>query len=586
LEVQQRMKVDRRLIRLAVLAAAALAAGPTATASAGIWTPVASGTTANITAIDDVSPSVLVYGTGSGQILKNGVLKTSNLGYTINDVAFNPSGTVGLAVASNGRLLRSSDGGETWPVKLLTNTSYSQTSVCSSTPGGPVPKTYTPSGNLNAVSWASDLVAYIAVADIGVVEKTTDGGVTWNDVSRRADNTCKLDTGADLLTDVQAVPGSDIVWFIDNSFGDRYISGDGLASVPAHQSLQSAINCVGERPRLALDLENPSRAFAVDRCGGGLAFGFTSDGGSTWDLSQDYFAGDGGTLSGLNGVAVAGGSAVAVGNAGAILVDNDGRRAYFQRAATANDWLSVDKRDATHAVVGGSGGALVATDQATAIPDLVAPAGTVSGVTTTTVGTPTTFTANVADNAGGSGIDPASLAWNATGVPAATGNPVTLTFPSPGFYVVAVSFRDLAGNAATASTSVTVAAAAPSTPPPVITGPIIPARKSTTTSVPGAKISFGVPNTCVKAGSTFKVTLTWKKQKRKGNKFVKVRRADFYVGTKRAKIDNKAPFTQTLTVKASTKKGSTVTVKARAYIKVTKGKSPTKSISSKIKVCA
>ena len=30
----------------------------------------------------------------------------------------------------------------------------------------------------------------------------------------------------------------------------------------------------------------------------------------------------------------------------------------------------------------------------------------------------------------------------------------------------------------------------------------------------------------------------------------------------------------------------TRTVKARAYVKVTKGKSPTKSISSKIKVCS
>ena len=110
--------------------------------------------------------------------------------------------------------------------------------------------------------------------------------------------------------------------------------------------------------------------------------------------------------------------------------------------------------------------------------------------------------------------------------------------------------------------------------------------KTATASVPGAKISFGVPNSCVKAGSTFKVTLTWKKQKRKGNKFVKVRRADFYIGSKRVKIDKKAPFTQTLKVKAGTKAGSTITVKARAYVKVTKGKSPTKSISSKIKVCS
>jgi len=89
----------------------------------------------------------------------------------------------------------------------------------------------------------------------------------------------------------------------------------------------------------------------------------------------------------------------------------------------------------------------------------------------------------------------------------------------------------------------------------------------------------------VAPGKTFTVTLTWKKQKRKGNKFVKVRRADFYIGSKRVKIDKKAPFRQTLKVTASSKPGSTVTLKARAYIKVKRGKSPTKSITSKIKVC-
>ena len=86
-------------------------------------------------------------------------------------------------------------------------------------------------------------------------------------------------------------------------------------------------------------------------------------------------------------------------------------------------------------------------------------------------------------------------------------------------------------------------------------------------------------------GQTFTVTLTWKKQKRKGNRFVKVRRADFYIGRTRVKIDKTAPFRQTLRVKAGTKPGSTVTVKARAFIKVKRGKSPTKSISSSVRVC-
>ena len=56
------------------------------------------------------------------------------------------------------------------------------------------------------------------------------------------------------------------------------------------------------------------------------------------------------------------------------------------------------------------------------------------------------------------------------------------------------------------------------------------------------------PAACVKRGSTFKATLTWKKKKRKGNLFVKVAKADFYIGTKIVKTDRVAPFTQTLTV--------------------------------------
>jgi photosystem II stability/assembly factor-like uncharacterized protein len=571
--------------RLATLAAVALSLlAPVATASAGIWTPASSGTTANITAIDDVAPGTLVYGTAAGDLLKNGAVRATNPGFSINDIALNPSGTVGLAAATNGRLLRSTNGGDTWTVTPLTNTSYAQSGICVDSPGAPLPaRTYTPSGNLNGIAWSSDTVAYVVAGDEGVVLKTTDGGASWVDASRQADGTCRVDTNGDTLTDVAAVPGSDLAWFVDDAFGASSITTNGLTSSAPRRFTNSAVNCFDHRPRVALDATNPNRALMVDTCPGSLAIGATQDGGTNWDLGQSYFAGDGAALTGLNDVAIAGGAALAVGNGGALLVDDNLRDAYFQRADGAlatTDWLSASKRDATHAVVGGSGGALITTDQATAIPDIVAPAGTVTGPLTAVAGVPQTYTANVSDNAGGSGVDPASFSWGATGLPTTTGNPAAITFPAPGAYAITVSFRDRAGNAATAGIAVTVTA------PPAVTPIKAPSPvKTTTATVPGAKISLGVPNTCVKAGSTFKVTLTWKKQKRKGNKFVKVRRADFYIGAKRVKIDKKAPFTQTLKVKATTKKGSTITVKARAYIKVTKGKSPTKSISSKIKVC-
>jgi hypothetical protein len=131
------------------------------------------------------------------------------------------------------------------------------------------------------------------------------------------------------------------------------------------------------------------------------------------------------------------------------------------------------------------------------------------------------------------------------------------------------------------------------TPPATGTPPNCKAPTTTSTkpvtrtvSVSGASITFGVQRACVKPGAKFKVTLTWKKRKKKGNRFVKVAKADFYIGSKIVKTDRVAPFTQTLTVTASAKAGSKLTVKARAHIKVKRGKSPKKSISSSVKVCA
>ena len=74
-------------------------------------------------------------------------------------------------------------------------------------------------------------------------------------------------------------------------------------------------------------------------------------------------------------------------------------------------------------MIGGRGGRLMLSPTATTMPDIIAPAGTVSGPLTATAGVPVTYTANVADNAGGSGIDPAGFSWSATGLPAADRQP-------------------------------------------------------------------------------------------------------------------------------------------------------------------
>lgn len=125
----------------------------------------------------------------------------------------------------------------------------------------------------------------------------------------------------------------------------------------------------------------------------------------------------------------------------------------------------------------------------------------------------------------------------------------------------------------------------PVTPP--VTPPVakVPSKtKTKTVSVNGGTISFKTPNVCVPKNKGFSVTLTWKRKKKKNNVFVKVRRADFYIGKRREKIDKKAPFRQTLRIRKA-KANRTYSVRARAFIKVKKGKSPTKSIQTTVKTC-
>ena len=81
------------------------------------------------------------------------------------------------------------------------------------------------------------------------------------------------------------------------------------------------------------------------------------------------------------------------------------------------------------------------------------------------------------------------------------------------------------------------------------------------------------------------MTLVWRREKRKGNLVIKVYRSDFFVAARLRKIDKTIPFVQRLTVAAGTAPGSKVEVRARAYIKVKKGDSPKKSVTTTITTC-
>jgi hypothetical protein len=122
--------------------------------------------------------------------------------------------------------------------------------------------------------------------------------------------------------------------------------------------------------------------------------------------------------------------------------------------------------------------------------------------------------------------------------------------------------------------------------------PNAPAHTTTVKNPDGSSFALGVPKACVAPGSTFSVTLGFSKTHKKPSKrfhgtvYVKVTKVAFSVAGSTVKTDKKAPFKQTLTIKASTKKGSSVLVRARASMKVKHGPEPTKSITTKVKVCA
>jgi hypothetical protein len=135
-------------------------------------------------------------------------------------------------------------------------------------------------------------------------------------------------------------------------------------------------------------------------------------------------------------------------------------------------------------------------------------------------------------------------------------------------------WEDGAGNIGMASTDAIVDENAP------------PGTGTTTIEYPNATITLGGVKGCVNPGGKTTVRLGFKRKKKKGNVWIKVFRVDFSQDGKLRKKVSKPPFKRTIKVKAGQPKGSFVEVRARAFIKVHKGRTPKKSVSVRIPVCA
>ncbi|CAA9470867.1 MAG: hypothetical protein AVDCRST_MAG53-1278 [uncultured Solirubrobacteraceae bacterium] len=471
----------RRSALVAVATLAALAPG----AQAATWTEVPSNTTEDITAIEYQGPDRLWFTTGAGKIFKRvgGVfqLKASNPATVFRDIEFQDGGQVGFAVGTNGVIMRSADGGDTWAaVPGITGGRQTDEGRCDLADQ--------PIGDVDAVRFAGSSRVWLAAGGTQVY-RTVTGATAANVGSTAAgfqytnddgDN-CRLSGSSTDIDDLFPVPGSDAVYFISKNFGDVFFSSNALSSA-ATRKPGSAGNGFQATRRAAGDPANPNRQWAVTPDGdGGSYYSRTTDG---WNTDDDWAIGtpdrDSGDLTRGEAVDYNGGTVTAVGSAGMIVTSIDGTTFFFDPAggtvATQN-WRSVSLASAADAAVGGTGGKLILSSNANVIPDVVAPTGTIGGPGTTTVGQPTTFTAQVADNAGGVGVDPAGYGWSVSGLPGQSGPSAVFRFPSSGNYTVRLTFRDLAGNAREATRSVRVNEATPPKPPlppasvtPVISG--------------------------------------------------------------------------------------------------------------------
>lgn len=596
-----------RRIALTVLLSTLTVLLAASSASAGIWNPVTSGLagTDTIRAIDYQSGTRFWLATSTGKI----ATRQADASFTVtkaasatsfNDIAFKPGSPIGIAVGTNGNIWRSTNGGASW--SQVNFTGFDPNKDCgadqNNPPGGVLPTVTNPAVSLDAVAWGPGNRVFVTGAKSTVLRSANDGAsfteINKTDIVEPGFPTyrqiaCKqqgefydvIPLPADAGTANDALP----LYFLVDS--DVFYSVNGLTTTPAKRA---NLGCGGGYRNFVLDPFQPTHQWAAtDRGSDSSCLYYTQDDANynPFDVVNQGTA----TLHASTRIAAAGASPptiVSVGKSGDILNGLDGQKFYVNRAdgtLAQQDWYAVSGFDAANFAVGGAGGSLVVSSTANTIPDLVAPAGVVSGPATTKAGVPTTFTAAVTDEAGGSGVDPAGFSWSATGVPAATGQTVSLVFPAAGSYAVKVTFRDKAGNVAAATLSVLVTAATV-TQPPVVTPPKpVSQTKTVTATVAGGTVTLAAPRACVPAGTSFTATLSFKKAKKKGAKFVKVSSVDFFVGTKKqGATDKKAPFTKKITVK-DLKAGTKYTLKARATIKVKRGKSPKKSISTSFTVC-
>jgi hypothetical protein len=378
-------------MRLTVLASlmvsGALFALPTG-AGAVTWSPIASGTSSAITAIEYQGPSRFWFTTSNGEIYGRGgggtfVLQQPGSSLALNDIEFRPAPSeVGLAVGNGGQVLRTVNGGTTWAsVAVGANVSKKAPNDCTATE---------PLGDVFSVRFASPEVAYIIgqgsqlARSVGTAATVGSAG-TWQDANweniapgtRGPEDLCKLATSADNLGDA-FFASQNVGFFCTQIFGAVFTTADGLNTKGIEANGGCGNGFTGSR-HIAGDPASPSRMWAV---GGDSKLDGTAVTTDGWTSAKPFLIGNDAAreFSEPTDVAYAGGTVLSAGTAGMIVGSNDGVNFYFNDATgalAATGWEAAALANGNDGAVGGAGGALaVTTDASNVVPPSTTPIGT------------------------------------------------------------------------------------------------------------------------------------------------------------------------------------------------------------------
>jgi hypothetical protein len=117
--------------------------------------------------------------------------------------------------------------------------------------------------------------------------------------------------------------------------------------------------------------------------------------------------------------------------------------------------------------------------------------------------------------------------------------------------------------------------------------PIIPPPHLTNLRLSdGGIVSLATPRACVAPETGFSVTLGFQSSRHKRSVYLKITRVAFSVSGSPVRTVTHPPYRATLTVRASTRRGSKVAVLARATIETRHGRPSTKSVHAKVAVCS